>query len=101
MNELNIMGYTWNIEFREKRHVGATGLMDIDRQVIYIASDVSYEQQITAVLHEIVEAINFKCELGLAHNEIQALASGLFSAVRPNWTSLNTLDWNIKNAQVD
>ena len=51
----------------------AYGIFDPDKLEIKIENDMSPGLQRETLLHEVVEAINFLCELDLEHQAIQVL----------------------------
>ena len=93
-NSLRILGINYPVQFvtpnigRDEAplgecHTGGT-------TIIINAGDNSDEHQKSVVLHEIIEALNYRMELKLKHRQISQLEAGLFSVLVENpWL----LDW--------
>jgi hypothetical protein len=87
MNKLRILGIDYTVSFCDSRQYGNDNfgshvpgecaiVVDTKRQTI--------EHQKSVLLHEIIEALNYRLELALDHNKISQLESGLFSVFRDN-----------------
>lgn len=85
---LNIMGKTFDVEkvkdLKFDDGDACHGICYFSEQKIAI--DPGYPVQIreSTLLHEIIEAINFMCELGLRHNQIMTLETGLYQVLMAN-----------------
>lgn len=64
---------------------GLAGECNFNDQLIHISIKVSgKEEQESTVLHEIIEAINYKCQLELTHQTICTLESALYHIIKDN-----------------
>lgn len=71
--------------------IGSSGRVDITKQVIQIATDLTPEQTTSTVLHEILEALKYHLELEMEHNVIMALEAGLYQVLVDNGVDLSPL----------
>lgn len=90
MKKIRILGfdYTISVEKNTEAVEGRMGLTDFERQIIYINEELTPEMQVSTLLHEILEALNFHFELGLKHKQISCIEAGFFSTLSDN-------DWNL------
>lgn len=94
MNKLRILGIDYSVIFRDGiQHEGSEchGLADLDHQIIYIDKSNSSQMQTTAIIHEIIEAINYQLELKLKHNQIMSLECGIFQSLKEKGVDLSVL----------
>lgn len=92
-----ILGYEYQIiEDGDADIIGAYGRHHIKKQILQVASGLAPQQQISTVLHEIIETLDYHLELGLAHNIITSLEAGLFQVLTANGVDLSPLVRNIK-----
>lgn len=92
MDKIKILGYDYCIK-RDATvdEIGASGRLHGRDQVIQIASDLSEEGYISALLHEILEALNWHLELELEHRIIMSLEATLFQVLVANGVDLSPL----------
>jgi len=92
---LKILGYDYRIE----REVTADGINALARlhhreQIIQVASDLTEKGYASALLHEVLEALNYHLELGLEHRVIMSLEAALFQVLVDNGVDLLPLGMN-------
>lgn len=90
---INILGFTYTVNLTMSRdELGAMGKCDLKHSTLYIARDMSIEQKISTLLHEIIEAIDMHLELDIQqHRIISGLEAGLFQVLNANGVSLHIL----------
>jgi hypothetical protein len=89
---MNILGYDYSLRFSKiKEMLGNVGTIDFDSKLLTVALDVSTEDQLSIVIHEIIEAINYHLELELTHKQICALEVGIFSVLKSAGVNLTPL----------
>ena len=90
--KINILGYTFRIEFP-----GNECLMDrparimFDKRVIHIATEQDPEEEISCILHEILEGLNHLLQLDLPHRTMTRLETGLFQVLTQNGVDISPL----------
>ena len=89
---LTILGHPYTI-VRDKttNEIGASGRLFTANGEIQVAKDLCPSQATSTVLHEIIEAINWHCELRLKHNAIMTLESTLYQTLTANGVKLDPL----------
>ena len=89
---MKVLGYNYTLEYGQDRdRVGACGRVHSSKLYIQVANDMSKEQVVSTVLHEVIEALNFHLELGLGHAAIMGLEAGLFQVCKDNGVDLSPL----------
>lgn len=89
---MKILGYNYRIKHEAMAdEINASGRLHGRLQVIQVASDLVEEGYTSALLHEILEAINWHLELGLEHNVIMSLEAALFQVLVDNGVDLSPL----------
>lgn len=89
---MNIFGFNYEMKYdHSSRAMDANGRLFPDSQEVQIANNISREQTISVVLHEILEALDFHMELNLEHNKITCLETGLFQVLTSNGVDLTPL----------
>ena len=84
---LKIGGHIYKIIFKntarkeQKRHCGYENSEWCE---IVLDTDLSTQTQETTLLHEVLEAINYKNELGLNHKQIMSLEHNLYQVLKDN-----------------
>lgn len=85
---IRILGINYPVEFTDMMKSGANvnaGSVDSTGCKIFISTKVnSPTHQRAVLLHEILEALNYRLELNLKHDKITQLESGLFSVFSDN-----------------
>ena len=88
IKSLRILGVDYPVEFSDMMKVGGNGnagCVDTSGCKIFVSNKVNSPQhQKSVLLHEIIEAINYRLELQLEHEKITQLESGLFSVFADN-----------------
>lgn len=94
IKNLRILGVDYPVEFTDMMKVGGNsdaGCMDSSGCKIFVSNNVNSPQhQRSVLLHEIIEALNYRLELGFQHEKITQLEAGLFSVFRDNPELLDT-----------
>lgn len=89
---MKILGYTYRVvEDADSDAIGAYGRHLAKKHIIQIASDLPTQQKESTVLHEIIEALSYYLELGLAHSVIMSLEASLYQVLTDNGVSLAPL----------
>lgn len=89
---VDILGLEYTIlRDRTREDLQAIARRDSDLLIIRIASDITTEQAESALLHEIVEDLNFRFEWGLTHSQICALEVTMFAVLKHNGVNLKPL----------
>jgi hypothetical protein len=88
---VKILGYDYELRWLDEDLNGESGTCRGCTQVIGISGRDHPQQRISTMLHEIIEAINYQLNLGLAHTQITAIETGMFSALTSNGVDLTPL----------
>jgi len=90
MKTLNILGYQYEVRFAPSQDMGgkAGRFMTLPPRIL-VAEDCARDQQISTMLHEIIEGLDYHLELKLEHNQISALEAGLFQVLTTNGVDLS------------
>jgi hypothetical protein len=89
---VKILGYEFQLERKESTSdLGAMGWYKGRVQKIQIATDMHPEQELSTILHEIIEALNYHLSLGIEHKSIMALEAGLYQCLIDNGVDLTPL----------
>lgn len=94
MRNLKILGYNYEVRYSPPIEVGGmeqAARCCTGKGVILINSVQSKQMQESSMLHEIIEALNYHLELGLGHQTVMSLESGLYQALRDNGVSVGAL----------
>jgi len=67
------------IKSKYEKDYPCAGLFDSEEQRIYVAKDQSVTEQQSTLVHEIIEALNFKYRVGLREQQIVKLERGIFN----------------------
>lgn len=91
---MKILGYFYKILPAPEEDIGGmsqSGRIHIAKQTIHISPDACMQSQETAILHEIIEALNYHLDLNLGHDKIMALEAGLYTVLTDNHIILDPL----------
>lgn len=90
---INILGIDHTIEYPcDQRTMGCPARIKHDKHLIQIANDQIPEQEILSVIHEaVLEGLNHLLDLGLTHETITRLETGLFQVLTQNGVDLRPL----------
>ena len=89
---MKVLGYQYTIDDnRDSDDLRGLGEFNDKQQIIRVASDASPQIKLSAVLHEVIEALNFHLELKLEHQAITGLESGLYQVLIDNGVDLTPL----------
>ena len=88
LERVRILGIDYKIEYCDPRKMtGADMVGNIDNHAckITINNDLNSSPHAgSVVLHEIIEALEYRLELNLAHEKITQLEAGLIQVIRDN-----------------
>lgn len=86
IDTLRILGLNYKVElFDERSGVSGAGQVYNPQALIQLNKDLNNPEHIKSVLlHEIIEALNYRLELKLEHNVITSLETGLFQVLKDN-----------------
>lgn len=87
-NKLNICGFTYEIILEDRKNnrgVNANATCNSNQQKIWIDTNQCEEAQISCLIHEILEALDYHYELELPHKTISILEAGLFQVIKDNF----------------
>ena len=96
---VKILGYTYKV-IRDGTidMIGAAGRFHPKSQTLQIATDQCKEQEISTLLHEIVEALNYHQQWSLEHKTIMSLEASLYQVLVDNGVDLSPLAREIESA---
>lgn len=86
---MKILGY--NYALVTDTDMEALGSMHSRSQRLKLATDMHPDQQLSTLLHEIIEALNYHLDLGIQHQTIMALEAGLYQVLADNGVDLSPL----------
>ena len=78
---MKILGYTYQVEVVSADAMDAMGRFQARRQRLQIASDLTGDERMSTLLHEIIEALNYHLALNLPHAKFMALEAGLYQVL--------------------
>lgn len=88
IKSLKILGVDYPVEIADLMIVGGNadaGCCDTSGCKIFVSNRVNSPQhQKSVLLHEIIEALNYRLEMNLEHEKITQLEAGLFTVFRDN-----------------
>jgi len=87
MKTIRILGINYTIihEPNDENGMNGPGQINSTRCVIRICTTLNSKAHMKSVLlHEIIEALNYRMELELNHQQITSLEAGLFSVINDN-----------------
>jgi hypothetical protein len=89
---MKIFGYNYTVH-RDGNYdkIGAMVRFLVDTQEIQIASNLTEQQAISTLLHEVIEAISYHCQLELPHPAMMTLETGLYQFLVDNGVDLSPL----------
>lgn len=83
--KLKVLGKPFDLKIVDSPLIGsACGHMDASKNEILINNRLCKSMQESTIIHEIIEALNYHLELGLEHNKITSLESGLYQVLKEN-----------------
>jgi predicted nucleotide-binding protein (sugar kinase/HSP70/actin superfamily) len=86
---MNILGYNYTVTADiDEDTMGAYGRFHSKDLRLQIASDLCIQQKKSAVLHEVLEALNYHLGMGLEHKIIDNLEAGLYQVLTENGVDL-------------
>lgn len=89
---MKILGYPYTVQFVGADSMdGAMGRFYARQQRIEIASNMAPDGQLSTMLHEVLEALNYHLALNLPHAKIMALEAGLYQVLSENGVDLGPL----------
>ena len=91
---MKIFGYNYKVIFKDLNPTGGChlGRHEFRNQTILIDSEADKEQQLSTLLHEVIEAISSLNDLNLEHNKICVLEVGLYNFLTSNKFGLELID---------
>jgi hypothetical protein len=89
---VKIIGYNYRV-IRDglMDDMGAMGRFHPARLRIQVAEDISLEQSVSTVIHEVLEAVNYHLELGMEHRAVMALEAALYQVLTDAGVDLSPL----------
>ena len=89
VTKLNIMGFDIKVDYQEELELDGCPcygcyLPSEDRIVLLHGDSISHEKQIATLLHEAVECLVDKMEMGTKHRDITTFESFMFTFMRNN-----------------
>ncbi len=84
---LKICGHIYTLKFtnRPLLNQATVGTMSANSLSIEISTIFPQSRQEEAILHEIIEALNFHLDLKLEHSQLSSLSEGLFQVFADNF----------------
>ena len=86
---VRILGHDYKVIVRED--LGAFGKSCLSAGQIYIDPDSTNEQLISTLIHEAIEMINAQLELGMNHQAICGIETGIYQFLTENGIDLSVL----------
>ena len=85
--EIKICGYDFEVILRNRKEDGidVSGSMRLSEQKLWIDTNQCQEQRESALIHEIIEAINMVNDLNLSHQQICVLENNLYQVLKDNF----------------
>ena len=77
--KIKILSKKYKLKYKDLNSMNECGSFEQDK--ITINNTLNKNEQISTLIHEIIECINYNLELDLEHNKINSLETGLFSAL--------------------
>ena len=95
---MNILGYNYTIHSSEvfNEHASVMGRQHSGKLEIWIDTKVKEQQQVSTVLHETIEAINYLLGLSLTEQQIRGVETGLFQTLTTAGVDLTPLLMELK-----
>lgn len=87
IKQVKILGYKYDILYSPDVKSGgmeSAGRCVLGKQLIIIDPGQVHQQQMSSILHEVIEALNYHLVLSLPHNVIMQLEAGLFQFICDN-----------------
>lgn len=86
IKSIRILGLDYKVElYTDNRGINNLGQVNLGHTIIQLSSDRNSPEHLKSVLiHEIIEAINYRLELKLEHNIITSLEAGIFQVLTDN-----------------
>ena len=83
---MKILGHKYECVLRGERDISENicGSTSADRQQISVAHRLKKSDQDAVLMHEIIEALNYRLELELPHAKITTLGEGLYQVLADN-----------------
>ena len=82
--KVRILGIDYAVSVYPSKQRDSFGLCRHDTCAIEISDSNSEQYARSVLLHEILEALNYRLELGLEHDKITILEAGLIQIIRDN-----------------
>ena len=86
IKSIRILGLDYKVEtYTDRSGIHDIGQVIVAQNIIQLSSDRNSPEHLKSVLiHEIIEALNYRLELKLEHNVITSLETGLFQVLQDN-----------------
>lgn len=89
---MKILGYEYEVERKGTAdEIGGMGKFLGKPMKIQIATDQCREQEISTLIHEALEALNYHLALKLEHNVLMSLEAGIYQVLVDNGVDLEPL----------
>ena len=82
-NSIRILGKDYNVKYT--KGLADFGSTDFNTQTILIKDEMTEDNKISSVIHEILECVNEANDLNLSHQTIQTLEASLFCIYKDNF----------------
>lgn len=85
VSSIRIAGHEYTVTYDKEEHVDWMGLCINNEEHIKINTNgAPYGEQLASLLHEIIEAINYRYEMDLEHHKIMTLETALYQILVDN-----------------
>lgn len=82
---IRILGLEYEVKPTQELHrENNVATIQYHTGILEILSDIDEDRTKEALLHEIIEALNYQCSIGLEHRQIQILSSTLYPTLKDN-----------------
>ena len=88
---MKILGLDYTIAYKQQKEMDSVGLMNPMTLQITISADADIQMKISILLHEIIEGVNSRLELGMKESQIVGLEAGLYSVLKENGIDISSL----------
>ena len=82
---MKILGYNYMLVYSPTKDSGGmsnSGQMDPTKQIIVISPEQHQQSQESTVIHEILEALKYHCQIDLDHKDLSVLEAALYQVLK-------------------
>jgi hypothetical protein len=83
MKKIKVGGLNYTINY--VNGLADSGVSDFEKQTILINDELTDDNKLSTLLHEVIEIVNSQYNLALPHQTIQTLEASLFAVYKDNF----------------